>query len=187
MKWILLSVLVNKMILTPLHVVLLVWPNLKTWPMRVKWRHYSGIINSLRASSPFGDIVKSRRARGTREETQTRGSGGSSPLARVFLRGSFRSPKQESLLAGYINKTRKRKACEEALQLRDIVNRRRVCSQASQGNGTSPGVKPANGSPRWHPARTVVIFFAKWQLEKTAKYTSSMCVERFKHIVTTLN
>ena len=73
---------------------------------------------------------------------------GSLPPARVISRGSFRSPKQESLLADYINKTRKGKASEEALQLGDIVNRGRVCLQASQGNGTSPGVKPANGSPR---------------------------------------
>ena len=31
--------------------------------------------SSLRASSPFGDIVKSTRARGTREETRLRGGG----------------------------------------------------------------------------------------------------------------
>ena len=37
----------------------------------VTYRH----LVSLRASSPFGDIVKSRCARGTREETQ-RGVGG---------------------------------------------------------------------------------------------------------------
>ena len=30
------------------------------------------LVPSLRASSPFGDIVKSRRARGMREETRSR-------------------------------------------------------------------------------------------------------------------
>ena len=40
----------------------------------------------------LGDIVKSTRARGTREETRLRGAA---------PRGSLRSPKQESLLAGY--------------------------------------------------------------------------------------
>ena len=38
----------------------------------VTYRH----LVSLRASSPFGDIVKSRCARGTREETRKRGVGG---------------------------------------------------------------------------------------------------------------
>ena len=37
----------------------------------VTYRH----LVSLRASSPFGDIVKSRCARGTREETRKRGVG----------------------------------------------------------------------------------------------------------------
>ena len=35
---------------------------------------YTRIFSSLRASSPFGDIVKSRRARGTREETRKWGA-----------------------------------------------------------------------------------------------------------------
>ena len=30
--------------------------------------------NSLRASSPFGDVVKSRHGRGTREQTRKRGA-----------------------------------------------------------------------------------------------------------------
>ena len=57
----------------------------------VTYRH----LVSLRASSPFGDIVKSRRARGigTREETRKRGAGERPrPLARAFSRGLLRSP-----------------------------------------------------------------------------------------------
>ena len=60
----------------------------------VTYRH----LVSLRASSPFGDIVKSRCARGTREETQ-RGVGGGGegerprPLARAFSRGLLRLAK----------------------------------------------------------------------------------------------
>ena len=75
------------------------------------------ISGYLRASSPFGDIVKSRRARGTREETRKRGAGeriprppvaGNAsalrrlvalPFARAFSGGLLRSPKQESLFA----------------------------------------------------------------------------------------
>ena len=39
------------------------------------------ISGYLRASSPFGDIVKSRRARGTREEDEKAGGGGENSSA----------------------------------------------------------------------------------------------------------
>ena len=49
---------------------------------RNQWRRTTGwekivilLSSSLRASSPFGDIVKSRRARGTLKETRKRGAG----------------------------------------------------------------------------------------------------------------
>ena len=72
-------------------------------------KHENSSLFSLRASSPFGDIVKSRRARGTREETRKQGAGARIPrpfaallLARTFSGGLVRSPKQESLFAVWI-------------------------------------------------------------------------------------
>ena len=55
-------------------------------------------IFSLQASSPFGGY----REKYTRER-HARGDAtlAASPLAHAFSRGSLRSPKQESLLAGY--------------------------------------------------------------------------------------
>ena len=47
--------------------------DLITWSTYGK--HENSSLFSLRASSPFGDIVKSRRARGTREETIKQGVG----------------------------------------------------------------------------------------------------------------
>lgn len=47
---------------------------------------WKGTLSSLRASSPFGDIVKGIPSRGTREETRKRGVGGRlfpRPLAQI--------------------------------------------------------------------------------------------------------
>ena len=72
-------------------------------------KHENSSLFSLRASSPFGDIVKSRRARGTREEKRKQGAGAriprpfaALPLARAFSGGLLRSPKRESLFAVWI-------------------------------------------------------------------------------------
>ena len=54
---------------------------------------WKGTLSSLRASSPFGDIVKSIPSRGTREETRKRGAGERlfpRPLAARFARSSGR-------------------------------------------------------------------------------------------------
>ena len=61
---------------------------------------WKGTLSSLRANSPFGDIVKSIPSRGTREETRKRRAGKRlfpRPLAARFARPSRR----ERLLAGY--------------------------------------------------------------------------------------
>ena len=64
------------------------------------WK-YSYICSSLRATLHLRDIVKSGRARGTREETQKRESGERNDLLSSAPCGSLRSPKQESLLATF--------------------------------------------------------------------------------------
>ena len=93
----------------------------------------------------LGDIVKSRRARG---DAKAAGRRVFAARSRVLARIVSFAQTGELARRLLLTKTRKGKACEEALHLGHIVNRRRVCSQASQANGKSPGVKPKNSSPR---------------------------------------
>ena len=55
--------------------------------MRVKWRHYSVINNSLRASSPFGEYSeKKRRERNARGDAKAGGRGAFAARSRVLAR-----------------------------------------------------------------------------------------------------